>query len=338
MARRYTYTPRRSSSPRRGSPSYLTLLIPVGIAVVLVLFGLMVSGGDSSALPEEKGCSGEECTPLVAGATSTPAVSATAGATTLAPTSDAATPAPEITATAAAVLEAPCGAVLHSLNETLRLPPASLAKIMTALVALENAHPDEIVGVDFDGAALALEQDSTAMGLLPGDSLPMIDLIYGLLLRSGYDAALAIAEHVAADEETFVSLMNEKADALGLRDTSFANASGLDDPALYTSAYDIAVLGGELLDVPLLAEAVSTQEYQPGWDRGPLENLNLMLNVYPDAIGVKTGFTDEAGQTIVAAADRDGRRLIVSVLGSEDLYVDASALLDWAFANTGPAC
>jgi len=83
---------------------------------------------------------------------------------------------------------------------------------------------------------------------------------------------------------------------------------------------------------------VATAEYQPAWTRGPIENLNLLLSNFPGAIGVKTGFTTDAGQTIVAAADRDGRRLIASVLHSEDLYVDAIALLDWAFANTAPAC
>ena len=83
---------------------------------------------------------------------------------------------------------------------------------------------------------------------------------------------------------------------------------------------------------------MGTAEYQPAWTRGPIRNLNLLLNNYPGAVGVKTGFTDEAGQTIVAAADRDGRRLITSALYSEDLYVDAAALLTWAFANTAPAC
>ena len=100
----------------------------------------------------------------------------------------------------------------------------------------------------------------------------------------------------------------------------------------------LALLGAALLNEPLLAEAVATTEYQPAWSRGPIANLNLLLNNFPGAVGVKTGFTDDAGQTIVAAADKDGRRLITSVLYSEDLYVDAAALLTWAFANTAPAC
>lgn len=239
---------------------------------------------------------------------------------------------------AATVIEAPCGATLYELNETLRLAPASLVKMMTAIVALDRGQADEIVAIETDAAALSLAADATAMGLRPGDRLPLIDLIYGLLLRSGHDAALVIAEHIAGGEEAFVSLMNEKAAELGLRDTNFANVSGLDDPDQWTSSLDAALIGAELLKEPLLAEAVAADEYQPAWTRGPMENLNLLLSNYPGAIGVKTGFTDAAGHTIVAAADRGGRRLIASALHSENLYVDAAALLDWAFANTVPAC
>ncbi len=192
--------------------------------------------------------------------------------------------------------------------------------------------------IEIDGAALSLAADATAMGLQPGDRLPLIDLVYGLLLRAGHDAAIVIAQHIAGDEAAFVAMMNEKAVELGLSATTFANVSGLDHPDQRISALDAALIGAELLRQPLLADAVATVEYQPAWSRGPITNLNLMLSDYPGAVGVKTGFTDDAGQTIVAAADRDGRRLITSVLHSEDLYVDAAALLNWAFANTGSAC
>ncbi len=337
MARRYSFTPRRAQTARRDASS-LAILIPIVAAVALVGFGLAVAGGESSALPGE-GCAGDECAPIVAAATVAPIVAA--ATTTPSPAgSFAAEPddPPLVPAYAAAVIEAPCGATVYTLNETLRLAPASLVKMMTAIIALERAEADEIVEIGIDGAGLALAVDATAMGLMPGDRLPLIDLIYGLLLRSGYDAAFVIAEHIAGDEAAFVSLMNEKAVTLGLSDTTFANVSGLDDPDQRISSLDAALLGAELLKEPLLAEAVATAEYQPAWTRGPIENLNLLLSNLPGAIGVKTGFTTDAGQTIVAAADRDGRRLVASVLHSEDLYVDAAALLDWAFANTVPAC
>ena len=338
MARRYSFTPRRAPVAARRDASSLAILIPIVVAVALVGFGLTVAGGESSALPGE-GCSGDECAPIVAAATVAPIVAA-ATATPSPAVNFSAEPEdpPLVPAYAAAVIEASCGATLYALNETLRLAPASLVKMMTAIVALERAAADEIVEIVIDGAALSLAVDATAMGLMPGDRLPLIDLIYGLLLRSGHDAALVIAEHVAGDEAAFVSLMNEKAATLGLSDTTFANVSGLDHPDQRISSLDAALLGAELLKEPLLAEAVATAEYQPAWTRGPIENLNLLLSNYPGAIGVKTGFTTDAGQTIVAAADRDGRRLITSVLYSEDLYVDAAALLDWAFANTTPAC
>ncbi|MCI0783046.1 MAG: D-alanyl-D-alanine carboxypeptidase [Chloroflexi bacterium] len=315
--------------------SSFAILIPIVVAAALVGFGLLVAGG-SSALPGE-GCSGDECAPIVAAASAAPSPPPPSPPPAVNLAAEPADP-PLVTAYAAAVIEAPCGATVYTLNETLRLAPASLVKMMTAIVALEQAEADEIVEIEIDAAALSLAADATAMGLQPGDRLPLIDLIYGLLLRSGHDAALVIAGHVAGDEAAFVLLMNEKAVALGLSDTSFADVSGLDHPDQWISSLDAAFLGAELLKEPLLAEAVVTAEYQPAWTRGPIRNLNLLLNNYPGAVGVKTGFTDEAGQTIVAAADRDGRRLITSALYSEDLYVDAAALLTWAFANTAPAC
>ncbi len=322
---------------RRDASSF-AILIPIVVAVALVGFGLAVAGGESSALPGE-GCSGAECAPIVAAVNATPiAAAATATPSPAASFAAELENPPLVPAYAAAVVEAPCGATLYAFNETLRLAPASLVKMMTAIVALEQAEADEIVEIRIDGAALSLAVDATAMGLKRGDRLPLIDLIYGLLLRSGYDAAIVIAEHIAGDEDAFVALMNEKAATLGLLDTTFANVSGLDHPDQWLSSLDAAVLGAELLKEPLLAEAVATAEYQPAWTRGPIENLNLLLSNFPGAIGVKTGFTTDAGQTIVAAADREGRRLIASVLHSEDLYVDAIALLDWAFANTAPAC
>ena len=341
MPRRYTYTPRRGREPEGGDVSSFAVLSGlIAVVAVIVIAVVAMSGGESRALPDEA-CTAEGCTPLVAGETKTPGATGTTAPTPTAPPTVSPSydePAPAISGFSAAIVEAACGAVIYSQNETLNLAPASLTKIMTAIVALENAKPEEIVDIGIDGAGLALAADATAMGVKPGDHLTVLDLLHGLLLRSGLDAAVILAEYIAGDEASFVVLMNERAASLGLADTHFANASGIDDAGQYTSATDIAALGTVLLRDPALAEIVRTKEYQPAWERGPIENINLMLNVYDGAIGVKTGFTDEAGQTIVAAADRDGRRLIASVLHSEDLYVDASALLDWAFANTDPAC
>jgi D-alanyl-D-alanine carboxypeptidase (penicillin-binding protein 5/6) len=158
-------------------------------------------------------------------------------------------------------------------------------------------------------------------------------------LPSGNDAAIQIAEHVAGSVPAFVAMMNQKAAELGLEHTRFANPHGLDDGSLYTSAYDMAIMGRELLQRPALAEMVGTQAYQPNWSGPAVGNLNQLLGFYPGSLGVKTGYTPLAGQTIVAAAEQGGRTIIVSVLGSHwDIYKDVSELLNWAFQSTEPAC
>jgi D-alanyl-D-alanine carboxypeptidase (penicillin-binding protein 5/6) len=247
-------------------------------------------------------------------------------------------PAPAITGRAAAVVEDSCGALLYGHNADQRLPPASLAKIATALVAVERADLSRMVEVRVNSGLLVASTASTVMGLEPGLRLSMRDLLYGLLLPSGNDAAIAIAEEVAGSVPAFVELMNAKAAELWLHNTHFANPHGLDEPGLYTSALDAAMLGRAALREPDLAAIVATKEYQPAWDGPELWNGNALLDLYPEAVGVKIGYTENAGQTIVAAAERDGRRLIVSVLGGWNRYSDAIALFEWAFANTTSPC
>jgi len=245
---------------------------------------------------------------------------------------------PPISAAAAAVIEEPCGALIHGYNTHTRLSPASLTKIMTALVAAEHADIRQTVIVTVDGSALSEATDATVMGLSPGQQLSLTDLLYGLLLPSGNDAAIEIAEQVAGSVDDFVGMMNDKVNELDLGNTHFANPHGLDEPGHYTSAYDIALLGSRLLEDPDLAFIVGTRSYQPAWNGQSVLNLNLLLGHYPGALGVKTGYTDQAGHTIVAAAERDGRRFIVSVLGSADNFGDATALLDWAFGRARSSC
>ena len=246
--------------------------------------------------------------------------------------------APSITGRAAAVIETPCQNVLYNQNAHQRLAPASLTKIATALVADERTNFSDVVDINVDGPDLMIRTDSTVMGLEPGQRLAMQDLIYGLLLPSGNDAAIAIAEHVSGNLPDFATLMNDLVARLGLNNTNFSNPHGLDDPNLYSSAFDMAVLSSELLAQPSLASVVQTRSYQPDWEGPEIWNLNRLADLYPDSIGVKIGYTDEAKQTITAGAERDGRQLVVSVLGSDSLYTDAIALLNWAYANTSPTC
>jgi len=245
---------------------------------------------------------------------------------------------PRIRGRAAVVIEVSCGELLFSHNPDLRFAPASLTKIATALVAVDHASLTDTVDVQVNSALMAASTGSTVMGLEPGMRLSMRDLLYGLLLPSGNDAAVAIAHAVSGSVPAFVQLMNAKVAALGLQNTHFTNPHGLDETGLYTSARDIAELGRALLAQPELAAIVRTKHYQPAWDGPEVWNGNELLGSYPGAAGVKIGYTERAGQTIVAAAERGGRRIIVSVLSTWDRYGDATALLDWAFASTQPGC
>ena len=247
-------------------------------------------------------------------------------------------PPPAIRGRAGAIIEASCAAELYAKNDDVRLPPASLTKMMTALVAVQRVELSRVFDVQVNSGLMVASTGSTVMGLEPGMRLSLRDLLYGLLLPSGNDAAVEIAQDVAGSEPAFVDLMNQKAQQLGLLNTHFANPHGLDQAGLYTTALDIALLGRAVLGEPALATIVRTKSYQPGWDGPEVTNGNELLVRYPDAIGVKTGYTEQAGQTIVAAAQRNGRTLIVSVLGSWDRYSDAIALFDWAFTSTQPGC
>jgi D-alanyl-D-alanine carboxypeptidase len=192
--------------------------------------------------------------------------------------------------------------------------------------------------VHVNSGLLHASTSSTVMGLEPGMQLSLRDLLYGLLLVSGNDAAIAIADHVAGNTPAFAAMMNVLAQTLGLSDTHFANPHGLDEAGHVSSSHDMALLGRALLEQPQLAAIVRTEHYQPAWDGPEVWNGNELLDRYRGAVGVKIGYTEQAGQTIVAAAQRGGRTVIVSVLSAWDRYADASALLDWAFANTQPAC
>jgi len=280
-------------------------------------------GGGGDADPDAESCSGADCLPPPPPAEYVPI---------------GVRPPPEITARGAVVIEANCGLPLfaHSAHE--RLAPASITKIATAIVASDAASLSEVVDVRVNGALMAAANRSSVMGLEPGMRLPLRDLLYGLLLPSGNDAAIAIAEHVAGTTPAFVSMMNARTREMGLANTHFTNPHGLDEPGLYTSAWDIALLGRELLSDPELAPIVSTKVYQPAWDNPPVWSGNKLLYDYPGALGVKTGYTFAAGQTLVAAAERNGRRVIVSLLTSWDRYGDAKTLFEWAFASTSSPC
>jgi len=224
------------------------------------------------------------------------------------------------------------GALLYGLDPHRQLAPASLTKIFTALVALRFGDPRWQVDVQFDPAQLS---DSTLMGIHPGETYTLEDLLYGLLLPSGNDAALAIGNAIGGSDDHFVAMMNEEVTALGLHDSHFVNPHGLDAPDHYSSAYDMAMAARYgMTHYPEFRQLVSARTWTVHGTRTfPVDNLNRFLWSYPGADGVKVGYTDAAGHTIVASASRNGHRVYVVLMNCGDIVSDAVPLFNWVFAN-----
>jgi D-alanyl-D-alanine carboxypeptidase len=244
---------------------------------------------------------------------------------------------PPISGLKAAVIEGACGRMVYGLAQNDRVPPASIAKIVTAIVAARQGALTDVVPVKVTGWDLAVADGSSIAGLEAGMKLTLEELLYALLLPSGNDAALAIAEHFGG-AEAFAREMNETVRRLGLSNSRFLNPDGRDREDNYTSALDIGLLGRELMSNSTLRQIAGTKTRPASWDGRTLWNTNYLVYGYPGATGVKFGFTEGAKETIVGAAAREGRELIVSVLTSDFAYLDAVKLLDWAFANTKSTC
>lgn len=243
---------------------------------------------------------------------------------------DATSP-PTVGATEVAVLDAATSILLYGKNEREPVHPASLTKMVTALVALEEGRLDDLVTVDVDARAMPR---STVMGLRPGMLLPLEDLIYGLMLPSGNDAALAIGRHIAGSDAAFVSMMNQRVRQMGLQQTQFVNPHGLDHPEHLSTAEDLARIARDAMLNEQFARVVSTQTWLVRADPPyQISNLNLLLGAYPGADGIKTGYTRRAGRAYAASATRDGHRMIVVVLHSPNPAAESAALLDWAFGH-----
>lgn len=224
----------------------------------------------------------------------------------------------EVNAEAAVVMDADSGRLLYAQNPDKRLANASTTKIMTALLTLEQPDQDRYFTVDSD----AIQVEGTTMGLQPGDSVTLHQLAAGMLLPSGNDAANAAAVEIAGSEEAFVRLMNQRAAELGLENTQYRNPSGLDAEGHYSSAQDLATLAAHALENEDFADIVSKQEIRMAFGNPPynrsLYTTNKLLERYPYAIGVKTGYTDDAGLCLVTAAEKDGTRLIIVTLNGKD--------------------
>ncbi|SFS91877.1 D-alanyl-D-alanine carboxypeptidase family protein [Marininema halotolerans] len=242
----------------------------------------------------------------------------------------------DLSAHAAAVIDVSSNRILFEKEAQRRMRIASLTKIMTAIVAIENADVDQKVTV----SPGAVGVEGSSIYLKQGDQVPLHTLLYGLMLRSGNDAAVAIAESVGGSVPGFVYMMNEKAAYLGLKGTHFENPHGLDSDDHYSTAEDMARLTAYALKNPIFKEIVSTPLKTVPWPgedwKRTWRNKNKMLRLYPGADGVKTGYTKLSKRTLVSSATRDGRQLVTVTLDASDDWHDSMQLLDYGFTHYQP--
>ena len=239
-------------------------------------------------------------------------------------------PRPVIKAAALYMVELKSGRVLLEKNSTRRLPPASLTKIMTALVALDAAPLQEVVRIDSRAVV-----HHSSYKFRPGEEFFLRDLLTAMLVTSANDACEAVAWHVGGDADRFVTMMNERARTLGLKNTHFANACGFDAPGQYSTAADLAALTEQALQVPAISMMVRTVTRDiasvDGARQVLLRSTNEML-LDPDVNGVKTGYTSKAGRCLIASMFKDGHRLLLVGLNVKDRWEQAPRLLRYGQA------
>ena len=237
---------------------------------------------------------------------------------------------PRVAAGSALLADLDSGEVLWERNPDERRAIASVTKVMTGLLVVEATEPDEVVTASRNAAS----QSGAVLGLGMGEAQPVRQLLMALMLQSANDAAVALAEHVGGSVDGFVDGMNRRARRLGARDTRFASPNGLDDTG-YSTARDIAAVTVEAFRDQTFREVVATKFHRvPAPDGEPrrIQNRNALLWLYPGAVGVKTGFTSAAGFCLVAAAERDGLRLVAVVLGAPSApWSDAAEILNHGF-------
>lgn len=236
-------------------------------------------------------------------------------------------------ARSAILVEAETGRVLYEQNAHEALPMASTTKIMTALLALEKGNLQDVV----TASERAFGVPGTSIYLETGEQLTLEQMLYGLMLASGNDAAVAVAEHIAGSVDEFCRMMTQRAAELGCENTVYATPHGLPSPGHHTTAWDLALIAREAMKHPVFREIVSTQRAALPWANHPydrvLNNKNKLLSAYPGAIGIKTGYTKAAGRCLVFAAERDGLCLIGVVLNCPDWFQEAEKILDAGFAS-----
>ena len=246
--------------------------------------------------------------------------------------------APMVSAESALVIDMNTNKIIYAKNEEVKKPVASLAKVMTAIIAVEHAKMDEKIKI----SSTAAKVGENTMGLKKDEKFTLEELLYGLILDSGNDSAYAIAEHVGKTEQEFVKFMNRKANLLGAYNTKFVDSSGLNsqNKEFYSTAIDMAKMAvysqnnhKELKKIyaTFIKELPETEEHEYKY----LENQTNLLTTYPGDGGMKTGYTEEAGLCLISYAENDGKKVLVVILYSTDRRGDSILLLDYGFNQLG---
>ncbi|WP_396265987.1 D-alanyl-D-alanine carboxypeptidase family protein [Halobacillus salinarum] len=227
-------------------------------------------------------------------------------------------------------MDAKSGRVLYEKDAYDSALIASTTKIMTAIIAIESGKLNERVNV----SGRAVRTEGSSIYLTENEKIPLKDLVYGLMLRSGNDSAVAIAEHVGGSVEGFTYLMNEKAEWLGMEHTHFENPHGLDGESHYSSAYDLALLMSYAMKNKAFRDVTGSESYRSENRDYPWKNKNKLLTIYYDrTTGGKTGYTKKAGRTLVSTAEKDGMELVAVTLNAPDDWNDHQRMFEWGFEN-----
>lgn len=240
-------------------------------------------------------------------------------------------PGTELSATSVVVQDAASGVYLFRRMSTMQLPPASTTKVLSALVVLDAMNLDDVVIVG------EVKNNGQSIGLVPGERLTVENLLYGMLIQSGNDAGYALANAYPEGIDAFISAMNKKAQDLHLSMSHFTNPVGYDDPSHYMTAEDLARLADVALQNKIVAKMVAIPQITISDVTHTyfhkLSNVNQLLGKIPGVAGIKTGWTEEAGENLVTLIERNGRKIIIVVLHSKDRFGDTIRLIDWVFGN-----
>lgn len=235
---------------------------------------------------------------------------------------------PDVSGDNAVLIDQHSGRILYEKKAHEKQPIASITKIMTAIIAVESGQMEEKTAT----SKKAAEEEGSSIYLQEGEKMTIDDLVHGLMLRSGNDAAIAISEHIGGSVDGFVYLMNEKARWLGMTDTHFTNPHGLDDDDHYSTAYDMAILMRYAMENDIFKKIAGTETYTAKDRAYAWQNKNkLLTTLYEYCIGGKTGYTQKSGRTLVTAAEKNDMGLVAVTLNAKDDWRDHTKLFEWGF-------